>query len=692
MQNTAMPEATKIHVSDLTPWSDVALSPMLMESAEESLHHPSMDLNAAIYLWYGNLLELQTDTIISALGQSQSAQTLLNAFDAQLAQDLDNFTSLAQPGKPHIFRTYHALGWHTRSVIWLNLPTLCINPESTTSLYGIRRSIQSSLHESLSLASQTQFKTMVITTIQSDLSESLESITHTTLRTVRQFMADFPGTFDAVVFHCANQTEYESTLAILPLYFPHPLPINPSLNEKSIERHVFQLENQVESPCLDLVAPQSPTPTSNFEHLEVSPLKEPSIHHQALTSARSVSTEEGDDIQWKDISDASDLASHLDHTEEPKDATRLRKRKVVKPLPFLSISLEYKSKSSKDLYSRYLKQASQTDFSDFRDFYNFCHIHVPSNSGAQSLVFVIEKNILKEVPHTHRISWETFLLYFIYFMDPIVRKPYEIIYVPHLSHSSGTHLSLPNQSQMRDMAFILESRFISHLTRIQVIKPLLWLRAFVWRARPVIPRSLWQMIHYVQVPMGLDPASWQVGPEHPQYSHLLLILNALVERGTVSFEDESTSISQKLELALSSSLPRYNPEKNLDDTIPQIDPHSHARINAQHWSTLLEKCIKDIEAIRNSEDITPVSSEFGCMQLVESERLRKACTDELIVERRAHANTASVNAVLIDTLNKVLCSSPFDASKAINECNAVKESAELSALMTTASQFIIANR
>ena len=152
------------------------------------MHIPMPDVNAKISLWEGPVKDLSTrvDSIMSPLGSSVSSTVLRSA-----VKDLESTQGAAEPMSLSL--DFANSQTDRPKLLYIPLSDGTIDskiPVSGQIPFDLRRDIRDGLNSALNEAKASQYRTVAIVPLHSDIFAKSEpdSMIHMFIRTLRQFM------------------------------------------------------------------------------------------------------------------------------------------------------------------------------------------------------------------------------------------------------------------------------------------------------------------------------------------------------------------------------------------------------------------------------------------------------------------------------------------------------------------------
>ncbi|XP_042518077.1 protein GDAP2 homolog isoform X2 [Macadamia integrifolia] len=447
------------------------------------VHH---EINSKIYLWRGNPWNIEVDAVVNSsnesLDEAHSSPGLYAAAGPGLAEECATLGG-CRTGMAKVTNAYDL---PARRVIHTVGPKYAVKYHTAA-----ENALCHCYRSCLELLIENGLQSIAMGCIYTEAKNyPREPAAHVAIRTVRRFLEKQKDKIMAVVFCTIPSSDTEIYKRLLPLYFPRDkheeevavLKLPADVGDENGE--TISDERKIRIKPLPVVTSTAPKPPADIADLPVSDV--------GLTMRRN----------------SSYLASHLDPAFMSliKDPDQRRKEQWEKAAqarsgfncakllgfgdlggPPLSSAEEY------SLHSRYLAKANSLSLSEIAEMKIVYRGGV--DSEGRPVMVVVGAHFLLRC-----LDLERFVLYVVKEFEPIMQKPYTIVYF----HSAASLKLQPDLGWMRRLQQILGRKHQHNLHAIYVLHPtfgvkaaILALQLFVDAVKVVYVDRLLQLFKYV---------------------------------------------------------------------------------------------------------------------------------------------------------------------------------------------------
>ena len=138
-------------------------------------------------------------------------------------------------------------------------------------------------------------------------------------------------------------------------------------------------------------------------------------------------------------------------------------------------------------YSQYVRRARGEELEDI------AALGILSRAGADSLGRPVVLFAGAALP-VAEVDMERVLLYMVRVLDPIVERPYVIVYL----HTGVTDANRPELAWLRATLGMLARKYKKNVAHIYVVHPSFWTKAVFWFLTPFISGKFWRKLVYVE--------------------------------------------------------------------------------------------------------------------------------------------------------------------------------------------------
>eukprot|EP00298_Acanthocystis_sp_HF-20_P001611 c12023_g1_i1.p1 GENE.c12023_g1_i1~~c12023_g1_i1.p1 ORF type:complete len:501 (+),score=178.61 c12023_g1_i1:60-1562(+) len=445
-----------IDVFSLETWSKTTPSVNSDDLGHLSRESPfpfSEEVNAKVCLYRGVLYKLKVDAIVNSCNETLDDRTGLSGeiFEAAGGQLEDECSALegCRTGEAKSTRAYNL---PCQRIIHTAGPRF--NAKYQT---AAENALHSCYRQSLQLLTELNLRTIAFPSINSGKKGyPREAATHIALRTIRRFIEHHGDKLDLIVLCVDNEEDLNCYKKLLPLYMPR---------SKAEEQSVIDLlpaeigNEHGEMVCEERAIRIKTLPGANFN----APVK--------ITS-------ESNDIKQV-------LKSSFGEMVEDQDTHRLATIQKSRS----QIEIEEKEKE----YARCLQRARSENFSDLEKM-KLIHIGGVDEMGRTVVVFVAH-----HFPHSSEADYDRLLLFFFRELDPIVEKPFVVVYF----HTKLESDRQPPLAWVKKSLSLLPRKYRAKLQNLYVVHPTMWMKMLLWVLTPFISQEFWTKLVYVEKLDGL---------------------------------------------------------------------------------------------------------------------------------------------------------------------------------------------
>ncbi|XP_041352655.1 protein GDAP2 homolog [Gigantopelta aegis] len=397
------------------------------------------DLNAKIILWGGDITCLNVHAIVHTTNehltdQNPQSDLIFEKAGPALQVEVKNSIKVCKTGEAKITKGHNLLA---RYVIHTVGPRYNIKY-----LTAAESALFCSYRSTLQLAREYGIRTLGLCCIHTTRrGYPPESGAHIAIRTTRRFLEKYGGSFDTIVFVCAEET-LDIYRRILPLYFPR----NNKEEDFAIDHLPNDLGNEDGEPVI--------------EERQIRIIDKPTF---AALRANHDDLEETIDLNQEFCpSTVLDVGHHpFSHMEENPDNSR--HAGVTKN------NTEQKKLDSRRRYERFLKRAKSEDLTDIAGLR--CLYRTGTDRCGRPVVVFIGKQFIVDA-----VDPERALLYLVRVMEPVVDKDYVVVYF----HTQTTKRNQPPMNYLKMAYNLLDNRYKKNLKYFYIIHPTWWSKLATW--------------------------------------------------------------------------------------------------------------------------------------------------------------------------------------------------------------------
>ncbi|KAF3943490.1 hypothetical protein ACB098_03G182900 [Castanea mollissima] len=451
------------------------------------------EVNSKIYLWRGNPWNLEVDAVVNStnenLDEAHSSPGLHAAAGPGLAEECATLGG-CRTGMAKVTNAYDL---PARRVIHT------VGPKYAVKYHTAAENALSHCYRScLELLIENGLKSIAMGCIYTEAKNyPREPAAHVAIRTVRRLLEKQKDKVAAVVFCTTTSTDTEIYKRLLPLYFPR----DKHEEEVAISKLPADVGDENGETIID------------ERKIRIKPLPKKTVPKPPQ------SPQAPDVLPISDVGLVRRNSSHLDSYLDPafmsliKDPDQRRKEQWEKTAqaqrgwncarmlgfgdlgaPPLSVAEEY------SLHSRYLAKANSLNLSEIAEMKIVYRGGV--DSEGRPVMVVVGAHFLLRC-----LDLERFVLYVIKEFEPVIQKPYTIVYF----HSAASlHPSIdgywayeqqeesqPDLGWMRRLQQILGRKHQRNLHAIYVLHPTFGLKAAIFALQLLVDNVVWKKVVYV---------------------------------------------------------------------------------------------------------------------------------------------------------------------------------------------------
>ncbi|CAL9776557.1 unnamed protein product [Musa acuminata subsp. burmannicoides] len=466
--------------SPFSYFSDPLTSPSGADSGVTSRFPVDHEINSKIYLWRGNPWNLEVDAVVNStnesLDEAHSSPGLHVAAGPGLAEECASLGGC----RTGMAKFTNAYDLPARKVIHT------VGPKYAVKYHTAAENALSHCYRScLELLIENGLQSIATGCIYTEAKNyPREPAAHVAIRTVRRFLEKQKDKITAVVFCTTTSSDTEIYKRLLPLYFPRdkleeeiavsklPADVGDENGETIID------ERKIRIKPLPAVSASTPKPSTASLDLPVSDVG------LTLRRKNSFSLESYLDPAFMSLIKDPDQRRK---EQQEKAAQTQSGFNCAKLLGFgdlggppLSAAEEY------SLHSRYLAKANSLNLSDIAEMKIVYRGGV--DSEGRPVMVVIGAHFLLRC-----LDLERFVLYVIKEFEPLIQKPYSIVYI----HSAASLQVQPDLGWMKRLQQILGRKHKRNLHAIYVLHPTLGLRTAVFALQLFVDGEVWKKVVYV---------------------------------------------------------------------------------------------------------------------------------------------------------------------------------------------------
>ncbi|PIA62958.1 hypothetical protein AQUCO_00200758v1 [Aquilegia coerulea] len=437
------------------------------------------EVNSKIYLWRGNPWNLEVDAVVNSTNENFDEAHSSPGLHAAAGPGLADECAALGGCRTGMAKVTNAYDLPARRVIHT------VGPKYAVKYHTAAENALSHCYRScLELLIENGLQSIAMVCIYTESKNyPREPAAHVAIRTVRRFLEKQKDKITAVVFCTTTSTDTEIYKRLLPLYFPRdkheeevaisklPADVGDENGETVIDERKIRIKPL---PAVTNTVPIPPT----------APV-DPPVSDIGLTMRRN----------------SSYLDSYLDPTFMSliKDPDQRRMEQWEKAShaksgfncgkllgfgdlggPPLSVAEEY------SLHSRYLAKANSLNLSEIAEMKIVYRCGV--DKDGRPVMVVVGAHFLLRC-----LDLERFVLYVIKEFEPVIQKPYTIVYF----HSAASLQMQPDLGWMKRLQQILGRKHQRNLHAIYVLHPTVGLKTAILALQLFVDGEAWKKVVYV---------------------------------------------------------------------------------------------------------------------------------------------------------------------------------------------------
>ncbi|GAB2214472.1 hypothetical protein Droror1_Dr00018821 [Drosera rotundifolia] len=436
------------------------------------------EINSKIYLWRGNPWNLEVDAVVNStnenMDEAHSSPGLHAAAGPGLAEECASLGG-CRTGMAKMSSAYDL---PARKVIHTVGPKYAVKYHTAA-----ENSLSHCYRSCLELLIENGLRSIAMGCIYTESKNyPREPAAHVAIRTVRRFLEKQKDKITAIIFCTTTSSDTEIYKRLLPLYFPRdkheeevailklPADVGDENGETSIDERKIRIK-----PLPNVRKP--PARTSQLS-------EELSVSDVGLTRRNSSYLDSYLDPAFMSlIKDPDQRRKELwEKAAQAKSGWNCAKILGFGDLgsPPLSVAEEY------SLHSRYLAKANSANLSEIAEM-KIVYRGGVDTEGRPVMVVVGAHFLLR------CLDLERFVLYVVKEFEPIIQKPYTIVYF----HSAACLQPQPDLGWMRKLQQTLGRKHQRNLHAIYVLHPSFGLKAAVFALQLFVDSVVWKKVVYV---------------------------------------------------------------------------------------------------------------------------------------------------------------------------------------------------
>lgn len=436
------------------------------------------EINSKVYLWRGHPWNLEVDAVVNStnenLDEAHSSPGLHAAAGPGLAEECATLGG-CRTGMAKMTSAYDL---PARKVIHT------VGPKYAVKYHTAAENALSHCYRScLELLIENGLRSIAMGCIYTESKNyPREPAAHVAIRTVRRFLEKQKDKITAIVFCTSTTTDTEIYKRLLPLYFPRdkheeevaisklPADVGDENGETVIDERKIRIKPL---PNARRSAPKPSQPSDDLPTSDVGLVRRNSSYLEAYLDPAFMSIIKDPDQRRKE--------------QWEKAAQAQRGWSCAKMLGFgdiggppLTAAEEY------SLHSRYLAKANSANLSEIAEMKIVYRGGV--DSEGRPVMVVVGAHFLLRC-----LDLERFVLYVVKEFEPIIQKPYTIVYF----HSAASLQPQPDLGFMRRLQQILGRKHQRNLHAIYVLHPTFGLKAAIFALQLFVDNVVWKKVLYV---------------------------------------------------------------------------------------------------------------------------------------------------------------------------------------------------
>ncbi|KAJ8445502.1 hypothetical protein Cgig2_031315 [Carnegiea gigantea] len=436
------------------------------------------EINSKVYLWRGHPWNLEVDAVVNStnenLDEAHSSPGLHAAAGPGLAEECATLGG-CRTGMAKMTSAYDL---PARKVIHT------VGPKYAVKYHTAAENALSHCYRScLELLIENGLRSIAMGCIYTESKNyPREPAAHVAIRTVRRFLEKQKDKITAIVFCTSTTTDTEIYKRLLPLYFPRdkheeevaisklPADVGDENGETVIDERKIRIKPL---PNARKSAPKPSQPSDDLPTSDVGLVRRNSSYLEAYLDPAFMSIIKDPDQRRKE--------------QWEKAAQAQRGWNCAKMLGFGDIGAPPLTAAEEySLHSRYLAKANSANLSEIAEMKIVYRGGV--DSEGRPVMVVVGAHFLLRC-----LDLERFVLYVVKEFEPIIQKPYTIVYF----HSAASLQPQPDLGFMRRLQQILGRKHQRNLHAIYVLHPTFGLKAAIFALQLFVDNVVWKKVVYV---------------------------------------------------------------------------------------------------------------------------------------------------------------------------------------------------
>ncbi|KAG8654191.1 protein GDAP2 homolog [Manihot esculenta] len=433
------------------------------------------EINSKIYLWRGNPWNLEVDAVVNSTNENMDEAHSSPGLHAAAGPGLAEECATLGGCRTGMAKVTNAYDLPARRVIHT------VGPKYAVKYHTAAENALSHCYRScLELLIENGLQSIGMGCIYTEAKNyPREPAAHVAIRTVRRFLEKQKDKIKAVVFCTTTTTDTEIYKRLLPLYFPRdkheeevaisklPADVGDENGETIIDERKIRIK-----PLPKKTAPKPPQDEVDLPVSDVGLVQRNSSYLDSYLDPAFMSLIKDPDQRRKE---------QWEKTAQAQSGWNCAKMLGFGDLggPPLSIAEEY------SLHSRYLAKANSLNLSEIAEMKIVYRGGV--DSEGRPVMVVVGAHFLLRC-----LDLERFVLYVVKEFEPIIQKPYTIVYF----HSAASLQLQPDLGWMRRLQQILGRKHQRNLHAIHVLHPTFHLKATIFALQLFVDSVTWKKVVY----------------------------------------------------------------------------------------------------------------------------------------------------------------------------------------------------
>lgn len=434
------------------------------------------EINSKIYLWRGNPWNLEVDAVVNSTNENMDEAHCSPGLHAAAGPGLAEECAALGGCRTGMAKVTKAYDLPARRVIHT------VGPKYAVKYHTAAENALSHCYRScLELLIENGLQSVAMGCIYTEAKNyPREPAAHVAIRTVRRFLEKQKDKIAAVVFCTTTSTDTEIYKRLLPLYFPRdrleeevamsklPADVGDENGETIIDERKIRIK-----PLPKKAIPKPPQAPVDLPVSDVGLVRRNSAYLDSYLDPAFMSLIKDPDQRRKE---------QWEKTAQAQSGWNCAKMLGFGDLggPPLSAAEEY------SLHSRYLTKANSLNLSEIAEMKIVYRGGV--DSEGRPVMVVVGAHFLLRC-----LDLERFVLYVVKEFEPIIQKPYTIVYF----HSAASLQLQPDLGWMRRVQQILGRKHQRNLHAIYVLHPTFGLKAAIFAMQLFVDNVVWKKVVYV---------------------------------------------------------------------------------------------------------------------------------------------------------------------------------------------------